>query len=500
MLGGARAAHPQLGDDGEVVAERDHRADDDDDAEPRVAAGDGGVDQVELPGEAGGGGNSGEREHRQGHRPGEQRARTSEPLERCDRVAEAGFAFAGDDHGERGHVHEHVDGEIERGRADAEPRRDDDAGEHVAGLGDGGVGEHALERGLAERADVADDDRDRGERGERRPPGRLRFDEGGVEEAQKDAEGGDLGGDGHERGHGCGRALIHVWRPLVKRRDRCLEAQPGDAQRDADERERVAGEPAARERARDGGEVGVAGGAVDHGDAVQQRGRADSADDQVLEAGLERVLAPQFAGAQHVQRDREELEADEQGDGVLSGGEQRHAADRREQQRKELAVLGFVRGARAPREQHRAGAAGGERVVQQQREVVDAQRAGDERLVRVPTPDREPDARAERGERQQRHAVRAQRARGREAHEQHDRRAAEQRDQRRERGEVDVRAFEVGGGEEGNHCSPSAELVSLRHPSTLGPRQLKVDAIAVALTGATAVLIDPSLRLSASWG
>ena len=92
------------------------------------------------------------------------------PASACDRVAERRFALARDDHRERGHVHEQVDGEVEDRRLHAELRRDDDAGEHVAGLRDRRVGEHPLQRGLPERADVADDDRDRRERRERRRP------------------------------------------------------------------------------------------------------------------------------------------------------------------------------------------------------------------------------------------------------------------------------------------------------------------------------------------
>ena len=57
---------------------------------------------------------------------------------------------------------------------EAEPGPDDHAGEQVARLRDARPGEHALERALRERADVADDDRDRREHRERRRPVELR--------------------------------------------------------------------------------------------------------------------------------------------------------------------------------------------------------------------------------------------------------------------------------------------------------------------------------------
>src|SRR4051812_20850047 len=44
-----RRLHPHRGDDAQVVGERHHRADHDDDAEPGVVARDRGVDQIELP-------------------------------------------------------------------------------------------------------------------------------------------------------------------------------------------------------------------------------------------------------------------------------------------------------------------------------------------------------------------------------------------------------------------------------------------------------------------
>ncbi len=111
---------------------------------------------------------------------------------------------------------------------------------------------------------------------------------------------------------------------------------------------------AARQRARDRTEVRRARRAVDHRQPVQQRRRADGADDQVLQPRLQRMLAAQLARAEHVERDRQELQPDEQRDRVLRGRQQRHAADRGQQQRVELAVRRFARRVRAPRQQHRA--------------------------------------------------------------------------------------------------------------------------------------------------
>jgi hypothetical protein len=85
--------------------------------------------------------------------------------------------------------------------------------------------------------------------------------------------------------------------------------------------------------------------------------------------------------------------------------------------------------------------------VEGEREIVDPQRARDDRLLRVPLPDREPQGSSQRGEAERGHDMRADPPRAEQPDHQDDGPAAEQRNQRREAGEVDVRAFEVGGGE-----------------------------------------------------
>ena len=71
-----------------------------------------------------------------------------------------------------------------------------------------------------------------------------------------------------------------------------------------------------------------AGGAVDEREAVEQRRRADRPHHEVLQPGLERGAPVQMRGAQHVERDREQLEADEQRHQALRPGQHDHAGDR----------------------------------------------------------------------------------------------------------------------------------------------------------------------------
>ena len=169
----------------------------------------------------------------------------------------------------------------------------------------------------------------------------------------------------------------------------------------------------------DRGEVGRAGGAVDQRQPVDERRRADRPDHQVLEPRLERALAPGLGRAQDVQRDRQQLEADEQRDQVLGRDEHRHPEHAEQQQRVVLAVPGDSRGATArQRQQHGAIAATQNSMSRIERQVVDPQRAGDDRGRVVEARDLEPERDRQRRSPSGRHdpfAREARRATGRRA-------------------------------------------------------------------------------------
>ena len=218
-----------------------------------------------------------------------------------------------------------------------------------------------------------------------------------------------------------GRALVDVGRPLVERRDGRLEGEPGDDQRDAGQQQRVGrGRPCRPIAVGDRVELHRAGGAVDQRQAVEQRRRADRPDHEVLEPGLERRAPAQLGGAQHVERDRQQLDADEQRDQVLgAAASSDHAGDRAEQHRVVLAVAGLARGARARSDSSTRDQAGDvDEHRDAERERVARQRALDDRLLHagVPDPDRQADRGEQRDRRQQRHqhaAARSGRGTGR---------------------------------------------------------------------------------------
>ena len=154
------------------------------------------------------------------------------------------------------------------------------------GVRDGRVGEDPLDVPLHERRDVAPGERDARDHRDRVAPEVLVLRERDRQHAVGDDERGDLRRRRHERGHRRRRALVDVRRPHVERRRRRLEREPDDDHREPDDEHRGV------RRARSAPILSndeLAGRAVDERRAEEQRRRADRADDQVLEARLERA-------------------------------------------------------------------------------------------------------------------------------------------------------------------------------------------------------------------
>ena len=200
---------------------------------------------------------------------------------------------------------------------------------------DGRVGEDPLHVPLHERCDVPPGERDDRDHRERVRPEPLVVGEAGHEQPVGDDQGGDLRGGGHERGHRRRRALVGVGRPHVEGRRRGLEREPDDDHRQADHEHRVAA-------VAEGGdlvEAQLARLSVDERGAEEERRRADGADDQVLQARLERADQVDVDRAEGVEADREPLERQIQRHQVRGLDEERHPGRRRGQQR---VVLGDV--------------------------------------------------------------------------------------------------------------------------------------------------------------
>ena len=209
-----------------------------------------------------------------------------------------------------------------------------------------------------------------------------------LEEPRQGDEGGGLGRHRHEGGDRGRRTLVDVRRPLVERGHGGLEGEPGGDHRRADQDDGVVA-VVSREALRDPGEVGRARPAVEEREAVEDGRRADRADHQVLEARLQRALRAPGRGAEDVERDREQLERDEERDQVLGLRDQRHAENRAEQERVEGAEARFLGGGLADGEDDRDRRSQAGDQGRREAEGVEPQRPGDQVLVRPPLPDRE---------------------------------------------------------------------------------------------------------------
>jgi len=107
--------------------------------------------------------------------------------------------------------------------------------------------------------------------------------------------------------------LIRVGCPRVERHERRLEPEAHYEQGDAGEQHRVVawhGYLVCEHRC-NATKVGLTRRAVHQGDAVEQEGRCKPTEDEVLEAGLLACCATPIACRQHIQREAENLDAEE---------------------------------------------------------------------------------------------------------------------------------------------------------------------------------------------
>jgi len=135
-------------------------------------------------------------------------------------------------------------------------------------VGDGRVGQHALDVLLAKRGEIADGHGEYGDDPQQRRPDRAEVGEHLVDHAEEQSKGGGFG-RGREQGHDRrGRAFVDIWRPD-------MEGRCGNLEENADQHERQGGENERlvlrdRGETRDLIDLRGAGGAKDQSDAVKQ--------------------------------------------------------------------------------------------------------------------------------------------------------------------------------------------------------------------------------------
>src|SRR6266700_5932550 len=153
----------------------------------------------------------------------------------------------------------------------------DHAGEYVAGLGDGGVGEQPLHVGLRDRDDRPAQHREDRHAPHHRPPVPRELTERDIEHAQQRAERADQRARRHQRRDWRRGALVDVRLPGLERHRADLEQQPYPEQRDAGEEQDRALRARPRRRG-DRREPDRPGVPVQHGHAEQEERRRERAE------------------------------------------------------------------------------------------------------------------------------------------------------------------------------------------------------------------------------
>ncbi len=230
----------------------------------------------------------------------------------------------------------------------AEPHAGE-CGKQIAGVGDGRVGQHALDVLLAERGKIADRHGEDGDDPEQWRPDGAEMGEHLVDHAEEQSKGGSFGRGREQGDDGRGRAFVDVGRPDVERRGGNLEENADQHERQGSENERLV--------LRDGGEardlidLRGAGSAKDEGNAVKQKRGGKRAEEEVFDGGFRAAAGLFPVTGKDVGGDRGDFEGDEDHEQLDGAGEQAHANSAEYDERVILALVVAVLRQRIEREQ-----------------------------------------------------------------------------------------------------------------------------------------------------
>jgi hypothetical protein len=205
-----------------------------------------------------------------------------------------------------------------------------------ADVGDGRVGQHALDVGLRDGDQVAQPHGEHGEDHQHPLPIRLDRLQPVHQHANRQREGGDLGRTAEQQDGRRRRALVDVRHPHVEGHGAELEADADDQEDDPEDQDLVV-HPLLGDRLCDRTELDRAGGAVDHGDAVEQHARAERAQHEILHRRLGALLRVAVEGDQGIETERLKLETEIDGQEAVGRDHDQHPEHREEPQDVELA-------------------------------------------------------------------------------------------------------------------------------------------------------------------
>ena len=313
-----------------------------DEAEPDGSALQRGREGVELAEEAGGEGDSDERSEEEDEQAAKERGAVDEAAIVADEGQVLVVACYDGDNGEDADVHGRVSGDVEARGGNAGHAEAGEGCEQVAGVGNGGIGQHALDVVLAQSGEVADGHGEDGDDPHQGLPHAVEHGEAREEQADEDGEGGNLGRSRQEGYDGGWCAFIDVRGPDV-------EGSGGDFEEDADHEKGEGGEDeVAASRMGDQGadfvDLRGARSAEDEGHSVEEEAGGEGAEKEVFDGGFG-ALAGVFAEAgENVGRDGGDFEGDENNQELDRRGHQAHADCAEDHQGEVFAAMVLVGG------------------------------------------------------------------------------------------------------------------------------------------------------------
>ncbi len=151
-----------------------------------------------------------------------------------------------------------------------------------------------------------------------------------YEHAEHGGECAELRHCGHEPRHRGGSALVDVGRPHVERHRRHLEGETHQHEAQSGQEETIGQHDVLGQEVGDLGQVGGTGGAVGKCNAVDEDGRGEAAEDEVLERRLTRGGEVVVERREHIEGDGEDLQTQKDDDQVVGRAHQ-HGARSRDQ-------------------------------------------------------------------------------------------------------------------------------------------------------------------------
>ena len=239
------------------------------------------------------------------------------------------------DHAEGAERHQHVDQRVVERRRVAVGRPGHEAEHDEAHVGDGRVGEHALQVALHDRDHVADHEGEHRERREHLHPLARGAGEALREQPQSEREVGDLRRGADEERHAGRGSLVHVRKPHVKGHGAELEGHGHHDEGEPQDHARGVRRPEPRGDLR---EIERAGEPVDQRHAVQQRPGGDGAEHEILHGRLGADARVAVEGHHRVHRQREQLHPEVDGHEASGGHQHEDAEERREREHVVLAA------------------------------------------------------------------------------------------------------------------------------------------------------------------